>query len=113
MAKGRGSGLAMLGMLIGAMVGAGVTLLLLPKSGEKTREELLRRSHDLTDIARRAPGGLFQTGQATLTETAEQSREAMEDIAQAAKQQASVAADSAAEALKPAQDVTEQLEAHD
>ncbi len=40
------------GMLIGALVGAGVALLLAPRSGEETRHALRRRARRFADEAR-------------------------------------------------------------
>ena len=43
----RGVGVLSLGILAGALVGAGVALLLAPQSGEETRERLLTRARRL------------------------------------------------------------------
>ncbi len=40
------------GMLIGALVGAGIALLLAPSSGEETRRMIARRARRLADDAR-------------------------------------------------------------
>jgi gas vesicle protein len=40
------------GLMIGALVGAGVALLLAPQSGEETRRALARRARRLADDAR-------------------------------------------------------------
>ncbi len=87
MGEKRNNGLLLAGMILGALAGAAVTLFLVPKRGEETREQLKAKGIELTGMARRAPH-LLQRSQTMMTETAEQAREAIEDIAQAAKQRA-------------------------
>lgn len=86
MSQNKHSGMLLLGMIVGALAGAAAMLLLVPKRGEETREQLKAKGIELTGMARKAPQ-LLQRGQATMTETTEQAREAIEDIAQAARQQ--------------------------
>jgi hypothetical protein len=43
----RGAGVLSLGLIAGALVGAGVALLLAPQSGEETRERIVRRARRL------------------------------------------------------------------
>lgn len=47
----RGSGL-IAGVILGAVIGAGIAMLFSPKSGEETRRELARRARELGDDAR-------------------------------------------------------------
>jgi gas vesicle protein len=46
------------GLLIGALVGAGIALLLAPQSGEETRRLLTRRARRLADDARERYDGV-------------------------------------------------------
>lgn len=90
MAEKRDNALLLAGMILGALAGAATMLFLVPKRGEETREQLKAKGIELTGMARRAPL-LLQKGQTTMAETAEQARESIEEIAQAAKQQATEA----------------------
>ena len=55
--KGGGVG----SFLLGAMVGAGIALLLAPQSGEETRRDLKRKARQVSDAARDAAGDLQDT----------------------------------------------------
>src|SRR6476646_1293923 len=47
--------------LLGAMVGAGIALLLAPQSGEETRRDIKRKARQVSDAARDAAGDLQDT----------------------------------------------------
>lgn len=47
----RGSGGLVTGIIIGAIIGAGIALLAAPRTGEDTRRRLSRRARDLRDEA--------------------------------------------------------------
>ena len=49
--SGRGSGSLIAGIVIGALIGAGIALLAAPHSGEDTRRQLSRRARGLRDDA--------------------------------------------------------------
>jgi gas vesicle protein len=55
--KGGGVG----SFLLGAMVGAGIALLLAPQSGEETRRDIKRKAREVSDAARDAAGDLQDT----------------------------------------------------
>lgn len=55
--KGGGVG----SFLLGAMVGAGIALLLAPQSGEETRRDIKRRARQVSDAAKDAAGELQDT----------------------------------------------------
>lgn len=55
--KGGGVG----SFLLGAMIGAGIALLLAPQSGEETRRDLKRRAREVSDAAKDAAGDLQDT----------------------------------------------------
>src|SRR5689334_24581240 len=55
--KGGGVG----SFLLGAMVGAGIALLLAPQSGEETRRDIKRKARQVSDAARDAAGDLQDT----------------------------------------------------
>jgi gas vesicle protein len=52
----RGGGVG--SFLLGAVVGAGIALLLAPQSGEETRRDIKRRARQVSDAARDAAGDL-------------------------------------------------------
>jgi gas vesicle protein len=55
--KGGGVG----SFLFGALVGAGIALLLAPQSGEETRRDIKRRAREVSDAAKDAAGELQDT----------------------------------------------------
>jgi gas vesicle protein len=55
--KGGGVG----SFLLGAMIGAGIALLLAPQSGEETRRDIKRKAREVSDAAKDAAGDLQDT----------------------------------------------------
>jgi len=47
--------------LLGAMIGAGIALLLAPQSGEETRRDIKRKAREVSDAAKDAAGDLQDT----------------------------------------------------
>ena len=86
MAEERGDAAGYLGwFFLGALVGAGVALVLAPKSGRETRdllkdkgEEFARRASELRSEAQTRAGDLFDKGRELLEEQAERLRSAFE-----------------------------------
>jgi len=68
------------GALFGAVLGAGIALLLAPERGEKTRGRLRRRMHSLSEDARE---GIDRAGSRTLEELRRRERRFRAELARA------------------------------
>ena len=64
-----GSGLFLLGALAGALVGAGVALLMAPKSGAETRQDLSSGYNSMRDAATRRYRDLADRASAKIEQT--------------------------------------------
>ena len=65
MSEGKfGTGDLFIAALLGAVIGAGAALLLAPKSGKETREQLAGYIKDGTDLAKKLPDALKQASSA-------------------------------------------------
>jgi gas vesicle protein len=67
-----GSGMFLLGALAGALVGAGVALLMAPKSGAETRQDLSSGYNSMRDAASRRYRDLADRAGAKIEQTVEQ-----------------------------------------
>ncbi len=75
----RGSGGLIAGIVIGALIGAGIALLAAPSSGEDTRRQLTRRARGLRDDAAERFDDLSLRARRELKRRRRQLRERLED----------------------------------
>ncbi len=75
----RGSGGLIAGIVIGALIGAGIALLAAPSSGEDTRRQLTRRARGLRDDAAERFDALSLRARRELKRRRRQLRERLED----------------------------------
>ena len=75
----RGSGGLIAGIVIGALIGAGIALLAAPSSGEDTRRQLSRRARGLRDDAAERFDDLSLRARRELKRRRRQLRERLED----------------------------------
>ncbi len=68
MSQNNGAGLFLSGVVVGAVVGAGIALLYAPRSGKDTRAYLSDRGRELKERAQRA----FERGRQVVREQAEE-----------------------------------------
>jgi len=94
MNEARSGGGFLSGLLIGGLLGAGVALLLAPKSGQETRDELMGRSSEiraraseLADRARESADELVTRGRSALEDTTSVVRDAYTQGRQTATEQ--------------------------
>ncbi|TAK27727.1 MAG: YtxH domain-containing protein [Chloroflexota bacterium] len=95
MSEARTGGGFLAGIVIGGLLGAGIALLLAPKSGQETRDELMDRSVELreraSELAARAWGDvdeLVSRGRSVVEDTTATFRDAYSQGTQAAAEQA-------------------------
>ena len=95
MNEARSSGGFLSGLLIGGLLGAGIALLLAPKSGQETRDELmghsaelLARASELAERARESADELVSRGRSAVEDTTAVVHDAYVQGRQAASEQA-------------------------
>lgn len=80
------AGAMLAGITLGALIGAGVALLLAPQKGEETRTQLSRRARTLRDDASQYLDEASTTARQKLARGKRRVREAAEDTADAVRE---------------------------
>jgi gas vesicle protein len=81
----RGSGM-MAGVILGAVIGAGIALLFSPRSGEETRRDLARRARALGEDTRERVGEASRRTRRELRRRRRELRERMEEGMESARE---------------------------
>lgn len=85
--QSRSGGELLLGIVLGAVIGAAVSLLYAPKPGKETREDLLRRLDELKETVDETTRQLTEAAQAKLNEARADLTKVVEAGREAAKEQ--------------------------
>ena len=90
--------------LVGLAMGAGIALLLAPRTGEETRREIKRRARHVAGVARDAAGDFSET----VVDRYEQAKRGVEDRIESAKRTLEIRKHQATEAFRAGREAAQQ-----